>query len=1419
MPSFPAELFRMEGDPGAVQASADAWTGFGADATAAAGDILRLDTSEFVGLEGDLFRARLTDEIPPDLEVTGEAFDAAGTALSTFAAALTGLQDRMRPLAARAPVLWQELQAALTAAAADPAAAPAAAQAQARWDECVAAATTLRAELVTTVDTAAADVDRAAGMTFAGTAFTGSVGAAGTLGAGGVGGTGDLGTASAETRTVVDAGDLLRGISLVAGVLSFFPPFTPIAGPIAIGTGLAAVAVDAVEYAETGEGDLTTIGVDAGLALLPGVGAVGRSAINALRPALRAPGLLRPGAAAAGGRATVRPDRATALDPVDVVSGEMLLTQTDVELPGLLPLVLERTHLSSYRVGGWFGRSWASTLDQRLEVDADGVCLATANGLLLAYPPAGDGPVLPAEGPRLPLARTADGYTVLDGDRTLHFGPVRPGPAEGVTTYLLGAVTDRNGHRLDVLRDAAGAPTAVHSSGGHRVAVETDTGRVVGLRLRGRTGPDRELARFGYDARGDLVEVLDPLGRPLRLGYDPVGRIVRWEDRNGEWYAYGYDVAGRVVRTSGSGGVLAGTIAYAPGRTVVTDSLGHATTYHVNALLQVERVLDPLGHTRTYEWDRYDRPVAATDPLGRTTRYTHDEAGNLVRLDRPDGTATTAAYDRARRPVRVTHPDGAQWTYTYDPAGNLATVTDPAAATTRYDHAPGGHLRAVTDPLGRTRRIDTDAAGLPVAVTDPLGAVTRWQRDDLGRIVGVVDPLGSRTSLEWTACGRLARRTGPDGATETWSWDAEGNLVEHVDPAGGRTAYEITHFDRTAARTGPDGARLEFGYDTELRLVSVTDPLGEVWRYEHDAAGRLVGETDFAGRTTAYELDPAGQLVVRTNAAGETVRLRRDPIGRVIERRSGDAVDTFEHDPAGRLVRAVNAAADVRLERDVLGRVVAETCDGRTVRSAYDLVGRRTARLTPTGAESRWDWDDAGRPAALHTAGRTVRFGHDAAGREVERRVDEALALTQTWDAAHRLESQTLSSGTRRLDHRADGMLLGVGADRFDLDPVGRVTAADGPDRTERYAYDRAGAPRAGGKVRYEHDAQGRVVLRQRRTLSGRPATWRYQWDADDRLVAVLTPTGDRWRYRYDALGRRVAKLRLAADGTPAERVDFSWDGLLLAERSSAGRTVRWDWEPGTFRPVTQVDEEFHAIVTDLVGTPTELVGPDGTVEWSARGTLWGAAAPGPCPLRFPGQYADPESGLHYNGVRHYDPETGRYASADPIGLAGGIDQHGYVGNPLTAMDPLGLAPCSPGGGFPMSGPPPARFTVDGSGTAVDRIGNHDAITLGRFPEYRWDAQAHGTRTFDIGDSWAPMTARTDRFGGTGMDSEVWYRNRAFLDDAADRGSEVRLASDPYDPRHAGSFFEREVAHLESRGYSTFPDRFDDGFRMFPGGS
>ena len=97
------------------------------------------------------------------------------------------------------------------------------------------------------------------------------------------------------------------------------------------------------------------------------------------------------------------------------------------------------------------------------------------------------------------------------------------------------------------------------------------------------------------------------------------------------------------------------------------------------------------------------------------------------------------------------------------------------------------------------------------------------------------------------------------------------------------------------------------------------------------------------------------------------------------------------------------------------------------------------------------------------------------------------------------------------------------------------------------------------------------------------------------------------------------------------------------------------------------------------------LVDPTGNVAWHLRTTLWGITVASTLgrastPLPFPGQYHDPETQLHYNYFRYYDPAAQRYHASDPAGLNGGFNPHTYAFNPITWIDPLGLMPCTPMG-------------------------------------------------------------------------------------------------------------------------------------------
>ncbi|MEE1756382.1 RHS repeat-associated core domain-containing protein [Streptomyces sp. SP18CS02] len=1029
-------------------------------------------------------------------------------------------------------------------------------------------------------------------------------------------------------------------------------------------------------------------------------------------------------------------------DPVDVATGEMTLAQTDLSLPGTLPLTLTRTHLSEYRYGHFFGRSWASTLDERLELDplGMGAVWAREDGSSLVYPslplPGGE-PVLPLEGPRLPLVHggqhdDATTYTVTDP----HTGLIRSftgSPYRPSIGYWLTGLTDRNHHRITYHRRPDGTPTSVTHDGGYTVQITTEDARVRELALRTPDGPVTVM-RYGYDELGDLTQVINSSGLPLRFTYDPDARITSWTDRNDSTYRYVYDEAGRVVRTIGPDGFLSSAFAYdahpetGDRITRFTDSTGATKLYVLNDRLQVLSVTDALGNTVRQTWDRHDHLLSRTDALGRTTAYTYDERGNPTVVTHPDGSTVTVEYNERNQLTVVTGPDGAVSRQEYDERGNPALFTRPNGTTTRLVHDERGHLVAVGDALGVLDRLHCDAAGLPLAVRGPLGTVTRYTRDAFGRAARITDAQGNSTELEWTVEGRLARRTDPDGSRQSWTYDGEGNCLVHTDAMGGETRFEYTHFDLVSARTTPDGARHEFTHDSELRLSLVTNPQGLTWSYRYDQGGRLVSETDFDGRTLAYTHDALGRLASRTNGLGQTIGFARDMAGRVVLKDADGAVTRFTYDASGRLASAVGPDTSLTYLRDEANRTVREICDGRELTHVYDEAGRRIRRTTPSGAVSSWTYP-AGRSARLDASGHHVVFEFDETGRETTRRIGEALTIDHAYDARGRLTEQVVRGADERtVQHRSytyrpDGHLTAVddhlgGLRRLDLTREGRVTGVTAANWSERYAYDEAGNqtdaswPAAGGaaghreytgtrigragSVRYEHDAQGRVVLRQKTRLSRKPDTWRYGWDAEDRLVSVTTPDGTRWRYVYDPLGRRTAKQRLSPDGTSvAEETTFTWDGDTLCEQSArtpgSPETVALTWDHDGVKPVTQVerrlldesevDSRFFAIVTDLIGTPRELVDERGDVAWHTRATVWGTTtwnrdATAYTPLRFPGQYFDPESQLHYNRHRHYDPESGRYVSPDPLGLAPAPNAVAYVDNPTRWIDPLGLAGC-----------------------------------------------------------------------------------------------------------------------------------------------
>ena len=185
----------------------------------------------------------------------------------------------------------------------------------------------------------------------------------------------------------------------------------------------------------------------------------------------------------------------------------------------------------------------------------------------------------------------------------------------------------------------------------------------------------------------------------------------------------------------------------------------------------------------------------------------------------------------------------------------------------------------------------------------------------------------------------------------------------------------------------------------------------------------------------------------------------------------------------------------------------------------------------------------------------------------------------------------------------------------------------------------------------------------------------------EDRLSEVKDNAGNTVAtYYYDPFGRRLWK---DVGGTRTYFM-YSDEGLIGEYDPSGQEITTYGYKPNstwTTDPLfLKQGSQYYFYHNDHLGTPQKLTSISGAVAWSATYTSFGKATVDASssitnPLRFPGQYYDSETGFHYNYHRYYDPRTGRYLRADPIGLDGGINLFAYAqGAPANLLDSKGLA-------------------------------------------------------------------------------------------------------------------------------------------------
>ena len=727
---------------------------------------------------------------------------------------------------------------------------------------------------------------------------------------------------------------------------------------------------------------------------------------------------------------------------------------------------------------------------------------------------------------------------------------------------------------------------------------------------------------FTYDTNGNLT------GR-TETGYSGTAVISATT-------TYGYNPLGQLISVDGPRTDVADTTVLSYYTNDPTEGLNRG---------QLHTMANALGHTVTFaQYNAFGKPEQVTDENGAIARYTYDDSGRLTGKTILGRTSSLG----------------------YDAAGNLTTVQLPGGRIITYTYTAADLLETISDNSGNSLAFAYDSEGnrIKEEVRDPADSLTRY------------------VDFNYDDYNRLMKTIYPGGAFEERLYDAKGNLAQVTDPENRITRYQFDALDRMELLIEPGPTNTKISFNSDSGVTGVQDAGDKLTSYEYDDLGRQVSESSPDAGTTTYDYDSAGNLISQTDARGITVIYSYDALNRLITAQYPDATRNvfYTYDQGvsgiGRLTGSIDASGTTAYSYNGLGQLTSTERANTGMPAANLAYGYAplTAELEsvtyPSGLTVSYARDADGRIIAISAGGQEIvhnitylPFGPVA---DYTIGSDSASILTVDRTFTERYQVSRIQAGTN-LDYQyryyADGSVWQIDGPPAPLvtDAVTDFVTAPGTNRLD-YAI---GAEPAS----YSYDSHGNITGDGTRT---------FIYDLSNRLTEVQANGETIATYEYDGAGRRVRKVVAGV----AIYYHYGADDKLIAETDGSGNPLR-DYiylgnEPVAVK-IYGAQPGIYYYINDHLGTPQVLVDSTGATVWQAAYLPFGKAQVqiGTITnnLRFPGQYYDDETGLHYNWHRYYDPGTGRYLIPDPIGLAGGINLYAYANaDPINWIDPEGLS-------------------------------------------------------------------------------------------------------------------------------------------------
>jgi RHS repeat-associated protein len=874
---------------------------------------------------------------------------------------------------------------------------------------------------------------------------------------------------------------------------------------------------------------------------------------------------------------------------------------------------------------------------------------------------------------------------------------------------FIASETDKENRTTNFVRDVRGNPTTIVE------AAALPEQRTTGVTIHPTLNlPSQEVrpgltVDYTYDAQGKMLTRTATDTTTHTVPYSTNGQARTW--------TYGWASNGRLLSINGPKPVTATkddtlTFTYSPQGNLLTSTngLGHVTTF--------------AGH------DANGRPATMTSPNNIVTAFTYDPLGRTtaINVKHPTNAAndaiTAIEYDSQDRVIGITAPVTDKLIIDYNVAGQLTAVR--AASGERIDYvsnAAGGVTSEITKRANGTtaRSIGRTFDALNRMLTETLGPnrTTTWSYDKVGNATQLVSAQSNATQMAFDGLDRLVSTTHPGGGSETLAYNPLDDVTGFTDAISVATTYVRNGFGEAIQEISPDRGTSTYTYNAGGELMSMTDGRGQVTNYTRDILGRTLTATP-VGR-------PASEVITYTY---DTSGLGSYKIGRLMRVVDGSGTTSFQYDHRGNMLVkrqtvGTSTAANLTYAYDRADRVTQITYpSGRIVGYVRDSKGRiTTVRTKALSSVTTWtnlatamqyEPFAALKQATLgNTLSMTVNWGND--GRLASRRLyktsggtnlsllsyaydndDNITGITDgltpannvayAYDVRGRLSQVSLAATSTAPFKRSD---YGHDANGNRTSIERRVDTGDaGATETDSYSLS-AGTNRLATistpavTRNLTYDARGNLAMETRGT--GVTATTAY--DGHGRLTGYARTGDPTFAHGYNGLGDRTLTATTPWGGGTADTRRFvtAPDGRAMGEYGASATDVRAEFiwlspqvgGTGTFGgddglggympiAVATIGGTLSWVHGDHLGTPVLMTDATGTAIAQPAGYTTPA---------FPGQ-SKTLPDLYYNRYRDYDPTTGRYIQADPIGLTGGASPYSYaMGNPLRYTDPTGQCP------------------------------------------------------------------------------------------------------------------------------------------------